>query len=155
MRNIGLINLINAHVWPRISTANCFDLVRVLEAHKSQTDDRCWNSFGMSVSSCPLSHLLIYYSQLVEGCESRLAEDEVADLLQLVANLLWDEVDVCFMYNHKLRETQELHWLSLACARPEIFFVFNFKVFSRIIVNNLYDTFQVTKWSSRQRKSLP
>jgi len=92
---------------------------------------------------------------LVEGCESRLAEDEVADLLQLVANLLWDEVDVCFMYNHKLRETQELHWLSLACARPEIFFVFNFKVFSRIIVNNLYDTFQVTKWSSRQRKSLP
>lgn len=25
---------------------------------------------------------------LVEGCESRLAEDEVADLLQLVANLL-------------------------------------------------------------------
>jgi len=74
---------------------------------------------------------------LVEGCESRLAEDEVADLLQLVANLLGDEVDVCFMYNHKLRETQELHWLSLACARPEIFFVFNFKVFSRIIVNNL------------------
>ena len=52
----------------------------------------------MSVSSCPLSHLLIYYSQLVEGCESRLAEDEVADLLQLVAKLLCDEVDVCFMY---------------------------------------------------------
>ena len=62
--------------------------------HQPEADERCRDTSGAALStSLELRYIeadthISALSKLVEDCETRLAEDEVADLLRLVAEMV-------------------------------------------------------------------
>ena len=63
--------------------------------HQPEADERCRDTSGRGALSTSLELRYIAadthisaLSKLVEDCETRLAEDEVADLLRLVAEMV-------------------------------------------------------------------
>lgn len=135
--------------------ADCFDFGGMPEANQPKTDDRCWNSLGMAAWICHTDDWTFPFCQLVDGCERRLAGDEIADLLKLVANLLWNKVEIASCTFTNGMDLEGRFPLVLAKPWPEIVFIFNFKVFSRVEVEPLNNSCDLTKCRRSGWKSLP